>query len=297
MRFQKSDSFKEYLTHPNIGSSDLANIFISPAHFEAGRKYTKPSPSLLKGSLTHALALEDDSILNERYIWLTKEEMPYPNSSMNNHENKEYKEHLISKADREGKEVVETKLLNEATQMAEVIKKNKEAKELIENCICEQSFYIPTNVEGREFPTKLRPDGINPGNYYISIKTTRASTIQSFYRSAYDLAYHLKEAYYHFVLSKIFDQNIKGDMIVVTNSKPYICYVFDMSLNYSYYENGEAFMFNAIYKYLDYMENKDKYQGRGADIYEESLPMHIPLYKEGEVEEIEQMNDFLKSRL
>lgn len=80
------------------------------------------------GSMMHMAILEEDKFY-EHYMVLDRSQMPYPESTMNKKENKQWKQDMLLKAEIEGKELVDSKSFEIAQQINEVIWNNKAIRE------------------------------------------------------------------------------------------------------------------------------------------------------------------------
>jgi hypothetical protein len=309
--YQEIDSFETYLKNMDFNSSsDIKNIAKSPAHYEFNRarilKGDEPTDALTRGSLVHAMILEPVEV-ETRYLHFTKDMLPFPDRAVTFTPNKEEKVRIFEEAVKNEKVVVSDKVWEEACGMRDIVKQNKKAMELLEGTYSEISFYTMFDLEGHSVKLKCRPDAMSKKNYMVSLKTTRDITPRGFEYESYKFGYHTSEYFYKYVLNAVLKEEYRIEttyMIVISNptKEPPMSRVYDLSLIPEYFSVGESYFWLGIYKYLDYIMNKEEYSGQGYDLYNNDVvdgvsPLYIPESKSFEIEMVENLMSQLKIKL
>jgi hypothetical protein len=233
---QVSDSLEEYLTSPNLSSSDIKNLLISQKHFIAAKEKIdeEEKDHLIIGSAIHCLVLEGRQEFNKRYFYFLNSTLPFPDKDMRNPQNKAAKQLALEEAKESKKTLIAEgqKVIIEACTKS--IQENKTAMKILENTQSEQSFYYKLPFIDIEIPCKVRPDAISEkGGYYISLKTTsRDVSPAQWGKVCYNFNYHVSEAFYFAGLFRCLKPEFAintGYYICVETSPPFISMVYEIN--------------------------------------------------------------------
>lgn len=181
---------EEYRAHAGVSRSELFKIAKSPLHFKyAIENPEPPSSALTFGAACHKYVLERDLFDAEYAI--------APQCDRRTKAGKEVYETFLSEL--KGKEVVSQDDYNTIVDMAEAIRANKEAAELLyaDGAKYEQSFFWTDDLTGEA--VKCRPDcltELNGKKYIVDYKTTDSCEDGHFERSCRKYGYKLQAGMY-----------------------------------------------------------------------------------------------------
>ena len=102
--------------------------------------------------------------------------------------------------------VLSTEEFEKAQLIAEAVRKNQRAQELLTGCIFESAGYLPIELAGEHAPKliKIKPDARDIKNRrIIDLKTTKDASYDAFSASVVNYLYHLQAAFYLWVANRI----------------------------------------------------------------------------------------------
>ncbi len=208
----------EYHASPVLSCSRLKPLALSPLHFKhALEQPFKSTPAMNLGSLVHAMVLEGDKAVTERFITAPEVDR---RTKAGKSAYAEFLERL------EGKIVVTADQMMVAGAIVKAISSNKTAAKLLANCTArESSFFF--EVDGVEM--KARLDAYTRSGLILDVKTT-GFPVDQFQRQAYNLRYHLQAAIYSEAYRQKYGRDPEGFVFIVVETAPphgMVCYLAD----------------------------------------------------------------------
>jgi len=187
--------------------------FSSLKHMARGANYykwaqghkRKPTAAMQKGTAVHCMVLEPEQF-PERYAIIDL-----------NRNGKAFKEQAALEAEA-GREIIKTAEYAEICAIAEGVKRNPTAMDLLKGTETEVS--LTWNMHGHD--CKGRVDAIKPGKV-IDLKTTADPQPWKFGRQAGDMLYHAQMAFYAAGVASKQGNYPEAWIIAVGNSAPYEC--------------------------------------------------------------------------
>ena len=213
---------KEIITHisnadyhkaEGISASGLKLLSRSPAHYKYSVR--EETSAMKKGTAVHCAVFEPERFKNEYII--------APDIDKRTKAGKE----AYAELEMSGKIVLSSDEYSDVTDMAEAVRMDEVAGQLVTGGIAERSIFWDTNVMLDEVPVtarcKARPDYIKKvdGRYnIIDLKTAEDARPSVFTRAAYDYGYHLQAAHYHAGCTSALDSPVGVFAFVVVEKKP-----------------------------------------------------------------------------
>lgn len=272
-RIESNLSNHDYHAMPEISKSGLDLIAKSPAHFKAGYSGIGADEAIF-GTAFHSLILEDG-----------KDVIGAPNRQRRSKADKEfYKEFFAQHGAtgiveqyaagdwyhqvelQTGKSVISTENFRVLEQMADNLRKNDEAVELLSAGKSEQSIF----AEHRGVGCRARPDHINDKTL-IDLKTVAGYQEWSFASSCARYRYHVQDAMYSFLYAECVDIIPDFKFIVSDKLPPYQTTVISLSDRAK--ENGLYLFERDLDIYKQCLEN-DMWPGPPNN-----LELDIPIYE------------------
>lgn len=213
---QTGISHKDYLAVDAVSASLLKKGRKSMQHLKiALDKPDPPNESMNLGSVVHALVLEHESVVkNKFYI--------YPKCDRRTAAGK--KTYALAQLDADGKDIVSDDMLAEAKIMAANVKAHPMASKLLEGSQTELSCFW--HNDEHDLDCKCRPDIINSKGIPVDLKTCSDASFFQFRTDAYNFGYHLQAAHYlEGVRSHVPEAN-NFVFICVENKEPYTVAVY-----------------------------------------------------------------------
>ncbi len=196
------DTFEDYLGRKDcLASSDIAKLLESPlAYIISQEDPSEDKPHFVLGRAIHCATIEPNEFL-KRYQTFDETMRPEPDKTMASKLNKAWKKEMLASAKQNGFEYLTEKLQTEVLQRKKSIERNPDAMKLIGECsMFETSYYANVKIGERNYNLRCRPDMMGEKNY-ISIKSTKNPTHDSFPREISKFKYQVKEAFYWMVLN------------------------------------------------------------------------------------------------
>lgn len=259
MQIIKNLSNKDYHAMDGLSKSKMDKIAISPAHYKASlEEPEKQTEALIFGSLFHTMVLEPEKIESEYAI------EPVVNKRTN--EGKAILQEFYEQ--NAEKTIITQEQLETAKIMRDKIMENKIAKKLLKSKgECEISLFW--NDEKTGTLLKARPDKI-VDDIIIDLKTAVSASPNSFYKKAYDYAYHRQSAHFMEAYRKCYNKEPAGFIfIVIEKEPPYAVCVYKASKEFI--EKGEQEVRKLIDIYAE-CEKTNTWNGYPEKIYELNLP-------------------------
>ena len=221
-----------YHQGPGISRSGLMEFKRSPYHY--WYKYLNPdyksesaTPAQILGNALHTYVLEPDEF-EKRYFVI-------PEFNKVTKEGKERWQKIKSELDK--KEILSAHQYQILQAMTASLKKNKLAKQLIENAEIEQSLYWTDPDTG--ILCKCRPD-ILRSNLVCDLKTAQDGSPRSFQYAALDYGYYIQAAMVREAIKQLKQKIIKDFLfLVIEKARPYAVSIYQLdeaSLDKGYQE-------------------------------------------------------------
>ena len=209
--------FDDYRAIEAINASAIAHGETSMLHMHTAMtsNIDSQTPAMRWGSLSHAITLELVRFMNTAAVW-----------DGATRRGKAWDEFKANAADPEL--IVTDSEMQQLATMQAMLGKNKTAMDLIDNSKREVSLQWESSAYGK---AKARLDIYKPneangcGGYIADYKTTRSINPSAFFRSAYNLAYHVRMGWYVAGVEAITGERLPVYMIVQESSAPYDCFV------------------------------------------------------------------------
>ena len=169
-----------------------------------------------------------------------------------------------------GKSILTPDELQEIKDMAESVKNNPEAVELLSGGKAEQSVYWTDKETGLNL--RVRPDFMN--HVISDLKSVKSAYAPFFAKSAYDLGYHISQVMYQDGVEQVTGIHKKFKFICVEKSAPYLTAVHSFnedSVNYAQKKYREYL--NLLASCLEF----DSWKG-----YESNSELSLPRYLLGD---------------
>ena len=257
---------KEYRQHPAISRSELFKISESPEKFKYYREHPEePTPALLFGQLFHAMALQPETVWEQFAI--------APNVDRRTKAGKEA--FAAFEEQSEGKIIVTTEIVEQATAMCEALNQNDFVKKLF-NGEKEKTFFWTDEMTGEE--CKCRTDiltEIGENLIIVDLKSADCAETEAFIRSAIKYGYDFQSAMYSEGVKANMNKEPLFVFIVIEKKPPYAINILqsDKLLIRRGYDLFREYL--GIYHECKESGNWWGYLGRYNQINNLALPAHL----------------------
>lgn len=259
------ESNEEYHKRPELSSSDLKYMLITPMHFKKNvlekDKLKKESNSAFDiGSCAHECFLEQDTSL---FVSLPQ------GLDKRTKEGKALYEAFIEA--NKGKRIITNEQHETVKAMFDVISSNKEACDLLKGSSVEVGAIFKDPITGED--CKFRPDIINPERGFIAdYKTCVAASPHEFSKAIARYHYHLSAAHYLTGANVVYNGAIK-DYYFIAQEKTYPYAVAIYKMDAADILKSHNFR-NEVMAKIKYHKEKNYW----PDWSEKVLPISIPGY-------------------
>jgi len=173
----------EYLDAPGISQSALGWFEVSPEYYKymMSQKQTGTREMGL-GSALHYLVFEPDNF-DDYMVVMDRRKMPFPDSTMNKKENKEWRDEIITRAAAGNLEVVEWEDFEQAKRMRDKLYSVTESRELLEYKLNEFEKASQWEWDGLLFKRKV---DVTSDLFLIDLKSTNDASNSAVSRQIYD---------------------------------------------------------------------------------------------------------------
>jgi len=209
------ETHEQYLAKEGESASGLKRIIVSDTDY-LWHKHNKssPTPAQKFGTVVHKKLLERDEFDNT-YGVLRKQDLPFPDSTMNKAENKAYKEAL----ETSGKIILSEDDWNLIEILAGQVDREPELAHLLYGGISEGSVYFKDEMF--DIDCKLRFDKVQPElHYLIDVKTTQSAEPESFVKEVINRDYDLQMMFYADNLRELYGE-LEPIIIAVEKNPPF----------------------------------------------------------------------------
>jgi hypothetical protein len=204
-----------------------ASLLKAMAHAPAKAKYflehpVKPTEEMALGTICHKVVFEPDKLaqdfelIEERLDWKTREGKA--------------QKAMVQKMESEGRVVMFPVQLALARAMANSIRSNETAAELVaDKGPCEVTILQELEFNGHPFKAKARLDKLTLDDWIVDLKTTKDASPWGFSREIKKYGYHIQGGWYK-GLTEREGKKVKGvKFIAVEKEPPYLASVYELS--------------------------------------------------------------------
>lgn len=271
--------FDDYMKWPYFHKSLVFPALRSAKHLKESQQGEKDTDAMQLGRLVDAMLLEPDRLDDfvrtpETYTNSKGKEAAWTLRSNTCKEE-------LAKIIASGRTPISKEMEDSAFEIANGVKSNPAAVELLKNC--KKQVSLVWEDPEINIICKGRLDCVGTDSI-TDLKTTRNAAKDSFSRDAARLGYHHQASMYVDGWKVLNGQECKYNIIAVENEPPYCCAVYELSEDSI--EAGRIMCRAAMLRYKDYMENDSELKRGYSDFIE---PLEVPrwvierAYMEGDV--------------
>ena len=244
-------SNEDYHNSNGVSRSALMYLLKSPFHYHSqfivDRPKQEPTPAMIIGELVHTLVLEPLKYMERFYVMPKLDRRTTAGKQL-------YHACLLEKLDRT---LISEDMVEEANAIANAVRANEIATQLLAGAKMEQSIYWTHEATGIQ--CKARPDAWLLGSV-VDLKTTLDAGFRSFQNSAYKYGYFLQAGMCYEALKSLGIKMESFVFLAVEKAYPYATGIFTL--------DGEALdyginQFNELVGRLKLCVEKDYWPGFG----------------------------------